>query len=619
MCGISGIFYFDKQRNVNPELVKKMTNSLIHRGPDDEGYFIEGNIGLGQRRLAIIDLFSGKQPIYNEDKSVVVICNGEIYNYELLRNELKKKGHSFTTNTDVEVIAHLYEEEGINFPKRLEGMFAIAIWDKKKHTLLLCRDRSGIKPLYYYLDGDKLCFSSELKSFFQYNDLSLEINNEAIAEYFYYSFIPGPKTIFKNCFKVNPGTIIKINQNKQFSKINYWNVNSLDIIDFGNENIIDKTYKLIDNAVKSNLVSDVPFGCFLSGGIDSSIVAAFMSKNMDQPVKTFSIGFDDPKYNELDKARIVAESINADHHEAVLSPDIEDIIIKLSKQYDEPFADPSAIPTYLVSKMASDSVKMCLSGDGGDELFGGYTRYNNGMKNLYYDKIPFKPIIKALAYQLPYNSRGKTRLSLLSQKRYNRYADALGIMSYIGLNKLFNKDFRNHIQDYNVQKSALKYITPKTDYINQMGIIDYSTYLVDSNLQKVDRASMLNSLEVRVPLLERAVVEFAYSIPGSKKIVNNDLKIILKQVANKLLPKKISEFPKKGFSVPIKDWSRKELKPMISEIIFSKDSYIYNYLNMQTVEKIYNYHNKNKVDNSRLIWSIMNFELWAINYKKFLN
>ena len=614
MCGILGKIYFNQSRVIDKNLIRDMNNTMTHRGPDDEGYYVEGNIALAQRRLSIIDLESGHQPIYNEDRSIILVCNGEIYNYKALRSELIQAGHTFKSNTDVEVIVHMYEQMGLGFAKRLQGMFAIALWDKRKRRLVLCRDHAGIKPLYYYLDQNQLIFSSELKGISSSSDITLDINHEALVDYFYYAFIPGPKTIFKQCYKLNPGTVMTINEDKTIEENTYWKIQSSEPDDPSETDLVQRSFDLIDQSVKAHLVSDVPFGCFLSGGIDSSIVAAFMARNMDQPVKTFSIGFEDSEYNELDKAAIVAKALKTDHYEYVLSPDIEDIIIKLAHQYDEPFADPSAIPTYLVSKMATEEVKMCLSGDGGDELFAGYERYNAAVNQLSYDRIPGKIFIRFLSEKLPFNARGKTRLSLISQDRNNRYADALGIMTNSSLKNIFNRDFYNQINNYNAQQSVVKYFDNSRDFINQMGIVDYKTYLVDSNLQKVDRASMLNSLEVRVPLLDRSIVEFAYMIPGNKKIVNGNLKDILKRVSSMILPNEISQFPKKGFSVPIKHWSRKELNPMMREVIFSNNSFVGNYLEMDMVEKIFSAHTVDKVDNSRLLWSIMNLELWSNNY-----
>ena len=619
MCGITGCYYFDNKHVIDYNSILEMNDTLYHRGPDDDGYFIEGNIGFGQRRLSIIDLESGKQPIYNEDKSIIAICNGEIYNYKKLTNYLRKKGHHFTTQTDVEVIVHLYEEMGTEFPNILEGMFAIALWDKNTQKLVLCRDHTGIKPLFYYLDNDAIFFASELKAIKINKNIDLEINLEAVSDYFSFSYIPGPKTIYKNCKKLDPGSIMIFDKNGLVENKKYWNVYDFNKHEIKSKNeYVNDVFDLINDSVKSHLVSDVPFGCFLSGGIDSSIVAAFMAKNLGSQLKTFSIGFDIGEYNELNRARIVANALNSEHHEELLKPNIENIIMKLSHQYDEPFADSSAIATYLVSEMASNHVKMCLSGDGGDELFGGYRRYQVAINNQWYDDIPniVKKLCKRTSDTFPNGFPGKARLKSISQNKYNRYIEDLTVFNSETEKYLFNKSLNTSLSNY---KSNLYFNNNQgenIDFINELCLMDFVTYLVDSNLQKVDRASMLNSLEVRVPFLNRALIEYAYSIPGSVKINNGNLKIILKEIAAMILPKEIIKFPKKGFSIPIKYWIRNELNIFLKDIILDRNSLMYDYIEYDYVNNLFLMHNTKNCDYSRHLWSIINFELWIRNYYK---
>jgi len=593
-----------------------MNNTMFHRGPDDEGYLVDGNFGFAQRRLAIIDLVKGVQPIYNEDRAESVICNGEIYNYKDIRKELGSNGHKFTTNSDTEVIVHLYEEMGLDFASKLEGMFAIALWDSRERKLILCRDRTGIKPLFYYLDESKLVFASELKSILLNKELDLDINMEALCDYLCFGYIPGPKSIFGKINKLEPGELMVVNEQGKAAHKRYWVLDCNDTVILSKSETVKRAYELIENAVKSQLVSDVPFGVFLSGGIDSSIVAAMMAKNLREKLKTFSIGFETSEYNELDRARIVAESIDSDHHEFIVSPDIESTILKLSEQYDEPFADPSAIPTYFVSKMAARHVKMCLSGDGGDELFGGYRRYGISLNHLWYDNIPtiLKDIAGVLSNKMPFGMKGKVKLNALSLNRYERYVAGLCICNADTMRLLLRKHLFGSMDRYTSSGNLTAKFRNGFDFVNQMGMVDFKTYLVDNNLQKVDRASTLNSLEVRVPFLDRKVIEYAYSIPGHMKIENGNLKAILKKVAKMVLPSEITKYPKKGFSVPIKYWLRNELNGFLRDIIFSRDSFLADYCNAAFVKDIYEMHTRGDVDYSRLLWSIMNLELWARNY-----
>lgn len=608
MCGITGIYNFDKDDFVNSSVLEDLSRVIKHRGPDDRGIYCEKNIGLGIQRLSIIDLNTGNQPIHNEDKTVWMVFNGEIYNYRELRKDLKEKHHRFYTNSDSEVIVHLYEEYGEEFVHYLNGMFAIALWDGRKKKFLLFRDRLGIKPLHYCISDETLLFGSEIKSILKYPKFKKEINFEALSHYFSFGYIPSPHTIYKNVKKLLPGHYFKYEDNQCTIK-KYWNIE----IDSSNEKSEDyyceKIIEVLRDSIRLRLVSDVPLGAFLSGGIDSSLVVALMSSLMNIPVKTFSIGFNEQTHNELGKAGIISKMFNTDHQELLVNPDSMENINLLIQHFDEPFADSSAIPTFLLSKMTKEHVTVSLSGDGGDELFGGYNRYLGLRKN-----VP--SIIKYLSGMasniMPNSFRGKNYLQGLSLDFDELYT--VGISNSVK-EKLFNKDYYSNLRSnnsYNFAKSIMYNGDTPTDY-NRFLLYDANSYLPDDILTKVDRMSMATSLETRVPFLDHRLVELAFTIPYNLKVKEGTLKYLLKKAAGHFLPNEIIQAPKWGFTLPVDSWFKNEMKETLvntfnSDKVKSQGIFNEGYINFIIKEHQSGYRN-----HKSLLWQLYVFQLWYDN------
>lgn len=617
MCGIAGIVNLDRRRKVDGTLIEKMCGVITHRGPDENGFYMEGNVGMGMQRLSIIDLDSGTQPIHNEDRTVWTVYNGETYNYVELKEELTKKGHTFYTNSDTECLVHLYEEYGEDFVTRLRGMFGFAIWDTKRNKLLLGRDRLGIKPLHYYIDKERLVFGSEIKSILTAG-ISREINAVGLDGYLLFNYIPAPETIFKGVRKLLPGNILVL-ENGRLTEKEYWSLDykKKDTRPFAEQS--EELLHLFEDSVRIRLRSDVPFGAFLSGGLDSSTVVGLMSSIMEMPVKTFSIGFDDADYNELEYARIVARKFGTEHHELVVKPDIVDLLPRLVRYFDEPFGDVSSVPTYYVSKLAREHVTMVLSGDGGDELFAGYTRYPKERFIKHYSQIPEmvrKGIIRPLLTRMPVKDtylrkrieRFLWRADLPSLERYRM---AVGIFSEDMKSELFN----NLLTDGTGFLFDSHYNSPNTDsFIDRLLYTDIKTYLPDDILTKVDRMSMANSLESRVPLLDHNVVEFAAAVPDRFKLKGFTKKYIFKKAVKDLLPKEIIYRKKKGFGVPIGPWLKNELKDFAKDTLFSRSFKEKGYFNGENVEKLFNDHIGGVRDMSEHLWTLIIFELWHRKY-----
>ncbi|MCP2619088.1 asparagine synthase (glutamine-hydrolyzing), partial [Candidatus Aminicenantes bacterium AC-335-A11] len=550
MCGICGIVHTEKP--VPLSLIKSMCDSIIHRGPDDEGIFINENVALGARRLSIIDLVTGHQPLSNEDGNIWIAYNGEVYNFPELRNELVKRGHKFKSKGDTETVVHSYEEWGENFVKKLRGMFAFAIWDGREKKLILVRDRIGIKPLYYTLLKDgTIVFGSELKTLLKYQEIEKEIDFEALDLFLTLEYIPAPYTIFKNVKKLKAGHIL-IYKNGKIKIKKYWDIeekcDSLKIKDI-NE-YCEQLYYLLKESVKLRLISDVPLGCFLSGGIDSSTIVGLMSELGVKPVKTFSIGFEEKSYNELKFARIIAKKFNTEHHEFTITPEVMDLTEKLINYLDEPFGDFSIFPTYLVSKIARDYVKVILSGDGGDEVFGGYEHYQAQKLASIPFLFPLNHFLKYALSPLPPQEKKKkgfwNKLKRYSEGFYyadtNRHFRWMMFLNYNYKKKLYSpalfndlKNSKNILERY----PFIEYLKNAyyMDDINKELYLDLKTYLSDDILVKVDRMSMAVSLETRVPLLDHKLVEFVFQIPGKYKLKGLKTKWIFKKTMERLLPK----------------------------------------------------------------------------------
>ncbi|NWF75464.1 MAG: asparagine synthase (glutamine-hydrolyzing) [Nitrospirae bacterium] len=606
MCGICGIV-----SNSIDVQVLKMVRELKHRGPDNQNIVNLGNVWFGHTRLKIIDLSdNANQPMFNESGDICIVYNGEFYNFMDYRNELIEKGHTFKSNTDTEVILHLFEEDGIECIKKIRGMFAFAIWNKKKEELFLVRDRVGIKPLYYYYDGKLFIFASELKAILKHPNVSKEIDFDALSVYFSLGYIPQSMSIFKKIKKLLPGHYLQF-KNNNISIERYWslpNINQKILLKDEND-LVDQLYVMINEAVKLRLISDVPLGIFLSGGIDSSIVATLAAKNSNAPIKTFSIGFEDTKYNELPYARMVAKHIGSDHHEFIVRINETEVIGKLAYYYDEPFADSSAIPTYYVSKMAREHVTVAFSGDGGDELFGGYNWYEWMLSHQKLKMVPstLKKAIAGVAAIPKKSYKGKHFLTSLKYDEFETFRERTGIFSPSEIKKLLNCELDvtlDFYEDY--------FKTSGETLLERLTRTDFAFYLPDDILVKVDRASMAVALEARVPILDHKVCEFAFSLCDSLKINGKTKKYLLKKLARKILP---DDFPierKQGFSIPLSEWMKGSLGDLLINALRSFKNK--SFLNEVYVEKLLQDHKLGKSNNASKLWSVLMFSLWFNNY-----
>jgi asparagine synthase (glutamine-hydrolysing) len=616
MCGIAGIIYLDKGNIVDVSTIRNMTNSIYHRGPDDEGFYINHNVGLGFRRLSIIDLNTGHQPLSNIDNTIHIIFNGEIYNYKEQREILKNKGYVFKTSTDTEVIVNLYAEYGVNCLQYLRGMFSFAIWDNNKKQLFCARDRFGIKPFYYYIDNEKFVFASEIKAILKAGRIDKTISNEALDSYFAYGYITSDLSIYKNIKKLQPGNylLLSFNEKEPINIKEYYEI--LFDPDYSRSEIqwSDEIENCLSETVKLHMISDVPLGAFLSGGIDSSSIVAMMAKNSSQAIKTFSIGFRDQKDNEFVYAREIAKKYGCEYHEKIIDPDSIDLLPKLVHGYDEPFADPSAIPTYYVSKFAREHVTVALSGDGGDELFAGYDifRYLNNIHKFNSPYQSFNRLIwGGINKIIPQNMPGKGLTYFLSQDKENLGA-YLGYWTRAEREHLIsNTQFgnKNSYHSETIKEDILKK-GYKNDFLSNLQFLTMKTYMVDDILTKVDRVSMLNSLEVRVPLLDHKFVELSLKIPRNFKLNGRIQKYILKQSMKSYLPQSILNHPKQGFNIPLPVWIKGDLKKYVSENLLSTSALLSGHLNQSYVKKIVENNQNGGRDLSTRIYSLLVFEEW---------
>jgi asparagine synthase (glutamine-hydrolysing) len=600
-----------------------MNETIVHRGPDDEGIFVGPGIGLGFRRLSIIDLSGGHQPIANEDGSIWVMLNGEIYNYPELRNEMLEKGHTLATRSDTETIVHLYEEYGEGCFARLRGMFAVVIWDSNQRKLLMARDRVGKKPLFYSADSKRFLFGSELKALLAGDNLSREMDPQALSDYFSFGYIPAPKTIYRSVRKVLPGHYITVSRDGAVRENSYWKLSFGETEDLSEDEWCDRIRNELCEATRIRLMSDVPLGAFLSGGLDSSAVVATMSRLMNQPVTTCSIGFDVPQFDESKYARQVAEQFHTQHHEQVVKPDALAVVDKLAWHYDEPFADSSAIPTYYVSGIARKFVTVALGGDGGDENFAGYRRYQfDVMENRVRAHVPagirssiFGPLGRwypPLAWA-PRVFRAKATFQSLSRNPLEGYFNSISIFRPGEKSKLFQKDFQNRLADYDsIEVLRHHYDRAGTeDHLSRIQYVDIQTYLPDDILTKVDRASMAVSLEVRAPLLDHRLIEMVARIPASLKLRGREGKYIFKRAMEPKLSRDILYRSKQGFAVPLAHWFRNELREMAHATIFDAPDGI---LDLRYLEKIWNDHQRGTFDRSAYLWAVLMFRKWQVGF-----
>jgi asparagine synthase (glutamine-hydrolysing) len=627
MCGIAGKLNFQVARPVSQDSIARMCAVMRHRGPDDQGIYVDKNFGMGMRRLSIIDLSTGKQPIRNEDGSIWTVLNGEIYNFVELRRSLEHKGHHFYTHTDTEVIVHLYEEYGERFVEHLAGMFAIAVWDKRQRTLTLARDRLGIKPLYYSEGPNGLLFGSETKAILQ-DGIDRDVDLQALHDYLSFNYVPGPRTIFKNIRSLPPGHVLTCS-GKTVSVTPYWQLEYPPAPANGNgrseESYCEELYELLCTTVKQHLISDVPLGVFLSGGIDSSALVALMSLVSNQRVRTFSIGFEEQSYNELDYARAVAREFGTEHHELVVSPNIIDLLPELVRYFDEPFADSSAIPVYSVSKLAREHVKVALSGEGGDEVFAGYYTYAAYKIAEFYKRLPRSlaaTVIPAIVRRLPVSHK---KVSFdYKAKRFINGALLPPVEGHYSWKVIFTEEAKAALYANNgpkLQHPRRLYRRffdecEASDMLTRLQHIDIKLYLPDDILVKADRMSMANSLEARVPFLDHRVVEFAASLPPELKLRGLNKKYILKRTMSRHLPDKILNGKKRGFNVPIAGWLRHELRDLVHEMLGPRRLKETGFFNPEAVSSIVRDHELMRVDYSRNIWCLLVFMLWHEEYAR---
>lgn len=623
MCGITGIYNFKTLEPISKGTLKAMTDTLVHRGPDDEGFYTSGALGLGHRRLAIIDLDGGHQPIANEDQSIWVVFNGEIYNFGDLHDELVKKGHMFNTRSDTEVIVHLYEQEGEQCFQRLRGMFAIAIWDSRSRTLLLARDRVGKKPLFYFHDGSRIIFGSEIKAILKDPGVTHEIDPEAVSDYFSFLYVPAPKSIFKNIRKVLPGHYVVVSEHG-LREASYWDLSFAETDDLTEEKWCEKILETLQEAVRLRLLSEVPLGAFLSGGVDSSSVVAMMHSAIGGPVITSSIGFEEKDFNELPYAHSVASQFGTDHHEQIVRPDAVAVVDKLAWHYDEPFADSSAVPTYYVSKVARDHVTVALSGDGGDENFAGYRRYYfDQRENLIRSWLPAvvrQPVFGALASLYPKADwaprvfRGKATFQNLARCPVEAYFRSVAACQPELKSDLLHGDIKRQLRSYHSLNVLRDYYdkADTDDLLSRIQYVDIKTYLTDDILAKVDRASMAVSLEVRAPILDHKFMELAARIPSSFKLRGIKGKYIFKKALERRLPESILYRKKMGFAVPLAQWFRGELKEIAHETLFG--NHCGDLLDSSAVKKVWGEHQKGFRDRSTELWTLFMFRLWQSKF-----
>ena len=610
MCGIAG--FIDPQHTLHDadQLIDRMCQVIRHRGPDDQGVWASDGVALGMRRLSIIDLAGGHQPIFNEDGSVLVVFNGEIYNYRQLQEELQDLGHRFTTNCDTEVIVHAYEEYGDDCVLHFRGMFTFALWDRKRQRLLAARDRFGKKPLNYYWDGQKLIFGSEIKSILEAG-IPRALDIEALDEYLAYSYVPAPNTLFKDVMKV-PAAHVLIYENGRVSTKRYWGLSFTPTNHDDEATAIERLRALLKDAVEARLMSEVPLGAFLSGGIDSSLVVGLMSSMMSQPVKTFSIGFEEEDFSELPYARQVAQHFGTEHHEFFVRPDLISILPELAWAYDEPFADSSMLPTYYVSKLAREYVTVVLTGDGGDEIFAGYEPYQ---REYHINRIP-SPLRFVLGYAgmlLPDGMRGKKRLRNMSRDLATRCICTSMPFPAGWRALLYSPEHFALVCEHNpFERLTSKYrAVSHLDVTAQMQYADVNAYLTDDILVKVDKASMLNSLETRAPLLDQYLAEYVTSLPAALRMRNGTLKYLLKRAVEDIVPAEILARPKKGFGVPIKYWFRGELANYAYDMLDSTRARQRGIFDPQYIRDLLESHAGTRMVNlGNAIWTLLCLELW---------
>jgi asparagine synthase (glutamine-hydrolysing) len=616
MCGIAGLARSDGPP-VDRQLLARMTDVLAHRGPDGRGLHVEASVGLGHRRLAIIDLTTGAQPMGSEDGAIWITYNGEVYNYRELRQELASLGHRFRTTSDTEVVLHAYEAWGPDCVPRLRGMFAFAIWDGRDRSLLLARDRLGIKPMVYAWNGATLRFASEIKALLEDAEVPRDLDWCAIRDYFTFLVVPGPRSVFRAIRKLPPASYLRWRLDVGPPVLSrYWTLTMTPENAVPEGEWIERLDDALADAVGRHLVSDVPVGAFLSGGLDSSAVVAYMVRTSRVPVKTFSVGFDDAAFDELRYARLVARRLGTEHFETIVKPDVVAILPRLARQLDEPFADASAIPTYCVSQMTREHVTVALSGDGGDESFGGYRRYAEALRldrQARALRPGFAPAARRLAAWLPRGMRGQGFLELLTTPPLLRYFRLLTYQRDDTLAQLLGPAVMTEVAAQTEPAALLdRAATSGTDdYLSLLQYLDFHHYLPEDILTKVDRMSMLASLETRVPLLDHVLVELVARIPSRLKVRNGVSKHILKRTLAGRLPPETLSRRKMGFGVPLAGWFRGELRTFLADVLTDRRARQRGFVQPHAVDSLLQAHQTGRRDQSPQLWSLLCFELWC--------
>ena len=620
MCGIAGVVN-SEPGGVEADTIRRMCQSIVHRGPDDEGTYVKDGAGLGVRRLSVIDIAGGRQPVFNEDKTICIVYNGEIYNFPELRRELESRGHRLLTHGDTEVIVHLYEELGRDCVKRLRGMFAFAVYDTRNRCLLLARDRLGIKPLHYAFAGGRLLFGSEIKSILAVAPELATIDQQALWRYMYFGYIPDPDTAFLPIKKLPPGHVLEFERGK-VSIHKYWDLPEYSTYQpRGEEECLQELEQRLAEAVRIRLIADVPLGALLSGGTDSSTIVALMARASSRPVKTFSIGFRHADFNEAPYARLVAERFGTEHRELILEPDVAETLQSLTHSLEEPFGDSSILPTYYISRLARQQVTVALSGDGGDEAFGGYERYQVHLQRRTFDWIPewtgrfYRDHVHR---KLPTSVPGRNLAYSVSLPWSERYIEGISLKPFDREMALLSDDFRSAaLGDVDPLSAMRRYLDQALarDPLSRVLYLDSKTYLPGDILTKVDRMSMLTSLEVRVPILDHLFLEWVTGLPPEWKMRGKKQKYILTKLAERVgVPKEVLNRPKQGFTLPLGHWMRNELKDLIMSVLMDSSTRQRGYFNAQGVQRLLDEHFQARRDHSARIWRFLMFELWQRNF-----
>jgi asparagine synthase (glutamine-hydrolysing) len=621
MCGIAGFINTGTDERIEAATIQRMCSAILHRGPDDEGIFVKDGVGLGMRRLSVIDLEGGHQPVFNEDLSVWVVFNGEIYNFPQLRSDLESRGHRLSTHTDTEVIVHLYEEMGRDCVHQLRGMFAFALYDERRHKLLIARDRLGQKPLHYAFDDKRFLFGSEIKSILAVAPELAEVDRQGLRQYVQFGYIPDPATAFSAIKKLPPGHLLEVERGK-LSISQYW-----DLPEYGTlspaseEECLEQLEHRLGEAVKMRLLADVPLGAFLSGGADSSTIVALMARFSARPVKTFSIGFRQKDFDETPYARLVAQKFGTEHHELILEPDVLSSVETLTHSLEEPFGDASALPTYYVSCLARQHVTVALSGDAGDEIFAGYDRYRVCLRDRSFPWLPIwmRSLYRKHIHQMvPRSIPGRSFSYSVSLPWQERYLEDISFRPLQRQMALFVDDFitpaKGEADPFGLFRGYIE-SAPAHDPLSRLLYLDSKTYLPADILTKVDRMSMLTSLEARSPMVDHVFLEWATGLTSEWKMRGGKQKYILRKLAERLgVPREALYRPKQGFALPLVHWTRNELKNLILTVLLEPRTLQRGYLNPPAVRQLLDEHFRGRRNHAGRIWRLLMFELWHRNY-----